>query len=1188
MTKISFPQLEEEVLSWWEKHHIFHKTLSKDSPQGEFVFYEGPPTANGRPGIHHVLARAFKDLIPRYKTMRGYHVARKAGWDTHGLPVELEIEKELGISGKPEIEQYGIDEFNQKCKLSVWRYKSEWEKLTRRMGFWIDLEHPYITYENDYIETLWWIIKQVQRQGFLYRGYKVVPHCPRCGTALSSHEVAQGYKQVPDRSVYIKFKVIRGNEKIRDGDYILSWTTTPWTLPGNVALAVGEMFDYVRVKVDSGEVFILAKARLSVLTGEYEILDEMKGSDLIGLEYAPLFPGAIPLSVGNYSHAFKVYAADFVTTDDGTGVVHTAVMYGEDDYQLGEKIGLPRHHTVNEEGNFDFNASAAKYRENGILAKLQGRFVKDKETEDLIIQYLSDNSLLYKEEVYEHDYPFCWRCDTPLLYYAKNSWFIRISELREELKRNNETINWVPSHIKHGRFGEWLEGVKDWAISRERFWGTPLPVWYCSKCQTQEVVGSRQELFMRSAGQLTKVILIRHGESEKNIKNIHSSKADKYSLTPVGEKQAEMYGYLLKEENVDVFYSSPLLRTKQTAEIVSSKIGIPVEYVDALRENSLGDWEEIDLGKLGKEDSRYIKFKEMRRSGDLAAFDFIPPGGESLKEVQERLNNWLVEVLKNNQGKTILICTHELIISFFIAWVRDLSAEETLAITNTEAVEVGGKPLVFYLADNFKELDLHRPYIDRVRLVCSKCQSLMQRDPAVLDCWFDSGSMPFAQIHYPFASEFLSSPREIEGGVDDLIPEIKSDYYPADFICEAIDQTRGWFYTLLAVSTLLKQGAAYRNVICLGHVNDKYGKKMSKSKGNVVDPWEIINKYGVDALRLHFYSMNQPGEPKNFDPTQVEEVMKKNFLVLWNVLSFYKLYRRDVGRLKVGDSSHILDKWIRAKMHQLIETVTKKLDSYDITAAARALILFINELSTWYLRRSRQRFKDKNTREEAVFTLGRVLFDLARLLAPFTPFVAEKLYQELKERGEILAIEYQESVHLEEWPEIIPLSAEEKSILKQMEEVRNIVERALALRAEAGIKVRQPLATLYINSKNLDQALLDIIKDEINVKEVQVGEEIKLDTTITPELREEGIIRELVRHINDLRKRSGLTIDDQIEVEIAGADKEVKTAIINHEDELKQAVLASKITQVKILSLTTNKEIKVDGNNIVIGLNKIS
>jgi isoleucyl-tRNA synthetase len=947
MSDISFPKLEEEILKFWEKEEIFNKTLAKDSPQGEFVFYEGPPTANGKPGIHHVLARAFKDLIPRYKTMRGFHVARKAGWDTHGLPVELQVEKELGISGKPQIEalQSSVNEsikfFNEKCQQSVWQYKEEWEKLTKRMGFWLDLEHPYVTYENDYIETLWWIMKQVHEKGLLYKGYKVVPHCPRCGTALSSHEVAQGYREVKDESVFIKFKVKKGNDKVQVGDFILSWTTTPWTLPGNVALAVGSDFDYVKIRIMNNELgikenIVLAKARLDIFN-DYELLEEFKGSELIGVEYEQLFSDAISESVKNYENAFKVYSADFVTTEDGTGVVHTAVMYGEDDYNLGEQVGLPKYHTVNESGKFQFPDA------QGILKELDGLPVKhkDKPTEEKttqsIISYLKKNNLLLKTELYKHDYPFCWRCDTPLLYYAKDSWFIKMSALREQLQKNNAEVNWVPEHIKQGRFGEWLDGVKDWAISRERYWGTPLPVWECDACHKLEVIGSRDDL---------------------------------------------------------------------------------------------------------------------RNKGVI---------------VDEKTN-------------------------------------------------------------------LHRPFIDEVKFSC-ECGGQMYRDKSVLDCWFDSGAMPFAQLHYPFENK-------------DLIDQQR--WFPADFICEAIDQTRGWFYTLLAISTLLGKPSPYKNVICLGHINDKHGKKMSKSKGNIVDPWTIMEQYGVDALRWHLYTLNQPGEPKNFDPVKVEEVIKKNWLILWNMLTFYKLYA--VGQeIVTTEKNHVLDRWILAETKSLVQIVSERLDSYDITTAARSISDFINILSTWYIRRSRPRFKAGNQDSlNAMHTLGEVLLTVSRLLAPFVPFLSEKLFQELKITNETIK---QDSVHLTNWPQILDLTDSEKQLLINMSQVRDIVTQALALRAEAKIKIRQPLRVLEIMQSELTPDYIEILQDEINVRQIKLSaQSMKLDTVIDEELIAAGQVREIIRSINNLRKQSGLTIQDRAVLHIE-ADQYIIDLINKELDEIKFATL---------------------------------
>ncbi len=925
---IKFSELEERILDFWKKHNIFQKSLEKKAPQGSFVFFEGPPTANGKPGLHHVLARAFKDLIPRYKTMQGYRVARKAGWDTQGLPVELQVEKELKFRGKLDIEKYGVTKFNARCREDVWKYKADWEKLTERMGFWLDLEHPYVTYENYYIESLWWILKKVHEVGLLYKDYKVLPHCPRCGTALSSHEVALGYKSVTEPSVYLKFKLVE-----EPNTYILSWTTTPWTLPGNVALAVSSDVVYEKVKVGS-EFLILARARIKDVLNDkkYEIVEKMPGKKLVGLKYEPLFD----IKSLQNEKSYQVYQADFVTTEDGTGVVHTAVMYGEDDFNLGAKVGLPKYHTVQENGYF--------IKE---VIKWAGKFVKDKQVEAEIVEDLKQRGLLFKEEMYTHDYPFCWRCSTPLLYYAKPSWFIKMSDLRAEMKAANEKINWYPEHIKYGRFGEWLEGAKDWAISRERYWGTPLPIWLCSQCGYQICVGSLKEL------------------------------AD-----------------LVEDENQ------------------KSKI--------------------------------------------------------------------------KNQ--------------------------------------------------NF---DPHRPFVDEISWLCKCGKGEMKRVPEVADCWFDSGSMPFAQWGYPHlatSSSFLAQS------------------YPADFIAEAIDQTRGWFYTLVAVATLLKKSGAikdnppYKNVICLGHINDKLGQKMSKSKGNVVDPWEIFQKYGADALRWHFYTANQPGEPKNFDSMGVDEVIKRTFLILINVLTFYELYQENSPAPNtVPKSANILDRWILALLQKLINEVTEHLDRYEITEASRKITEFVTQLSTWYLRRSRERFKggsdDKNL---ALTTLGFVLENLSVLLAPFTPFIAEELYQRV--RGG------KESVHLEDWPkkDII-----DDQILNEMAKGREVVEQALAERAKAGIKVRQPLRKLT-TAVDFSENLQSIIAEEINVLEVVKGSAFKLDTMINEELKEMGLVREFIRQVNALRKDKGLTVKDKVILKINSPDS-IRVTLESNKDLVIKNILASKI-----------------------------
>lgn len=961
--KLDFPKMEEEVLKFWEKEDIFKKTLDKTKDGQSFVFFEGPPTANGRPGIHHVLSRAYKDVIPRYKTMQGFYVERKAGWDTHGLPVELQVEKELKISGKPEIEKYGIIKFNKKCKESVWKYKKEWEEMTRRVGFWLDLDNAYVTYENDYIESLWWIIKQIWDKGLLYRSYKVVPHCPRCGTALSSHEVALGYKEVTEDSVYLKFKVIG-----LDNTYILSWTTTPWTLPGNVALAVGEDIDYVKVKVDK-EIYILAKATAEKLFKKFKLIEVLKGKDLVGLEYEPLFDIAALRSDKSY----KVYTADFVNLEEGTGIVHTAVMYGEDDYQLGEKVGLPKHHTVDENGNFKES-----------VVKWAGKFVKDKAVEKGITEDLKERGLLYKVEPYTHSYPFCWRCDTPLLYYAKDSWFIKMSQLREQLLKNNENINWVPSYIKQGRFGEWLNEVKDWAFSRERYWGTPLPIW-----------------------------------------------------------EAE-------------------------------------------------DRDRICIGSI-----------------------------EELKEL-----------------------------------AKDKSKVE--------------------------EIDLHRPFVDEIILV--KNGKEYKRIKEVADVWFDSGAMPFAQWHYPFNNK-----ERVDEGTS----------FPAHFIAEAVDQTRGWFYTLLAVSTLLDKGAPYKNVICLGLILDSKGQKMSKSRGNVVDPFMIMKKYGADTLRWHLFTMNQPGDTKLFDEKQLEDVVRKNWMILWNVFSFWKMYVGDY-KPEAEKSKHILDKWILSKLHILIQTVTKHLDAYVVTEAGREISSFINELSTWYLRRSRARFKQsEEDKKEALATLYFVLIALSRLLAPFAPFLAESLFRELKKAVENK--ELAESVHLEDWPEPDQKTIN-KNLMTKMSIVRQAVELGHALRKENQIKVRQPLAQFIIRHSLLEDELTALIKDEVNVQKViftdklPVGGEfvskennvlrVALDMTITDELRYQGVVREMIRHINAMRKDADLTIDDTVVVYYEVTDEELAGIVKRYKVDACREVIATDFLKGIPENVDLKKLLDIAGKKITFAIKK--
>lgn len=946
-SKLDLVKSELEVLEFWDKEKIFAKSLELRNKSKRFVFFEGPPTANGKPGIHHLIARYFKDLWPRFKTMQGFLVERKAGWDTHGLPVEIGVEKELGLKNKNDIEKYGIAKFNEKAKESVWRYKELWEKFTKRSGFWLDLDNPYYSHDPKYIESLWWIIKQAWNKKLLYQGHKVVPYCTRCGTALSSHEVAQGYKEVEEDSVYIKFKL--KNEK---NTYVLTWTTTPWTLPGNVALAVGEDIDYAKVEFN-GEKLILAKDLIEKVLGEdIKILEKIKGKDLINKEYESLFPEAIKTN----NKAWYIVPADFVTTKEGTGIVHTAVMYGEDDYQLGDKFKLPKIHTVSLEGKFLPS-----------VKKWAGKYVKDPKVEKEIIADLKKRGLLLKEFAYKHDYPFCWRCKSPLLYYAMDSWFIAMSKLQNKLLANNKTINWIPEHLQEGRFGEWLRGIKDWAVSRNRYWGTPIPIWE---------------------------------SKDKDIICIES-------------------------------------------------------------------------------------FKEL----------------------------------------------------------RSLAKDPSM------------------ISDDF---DPHKPKVDEIILI--KDGKEYKRIPDVMDTWFDSGSMPFAQWHYPFENK-----DRIDKGLS----------FPADFISEAVDQTRGWFYTLLAVSTLLDKGAPYKNVISLGHILDKDGKKMSKSKSNMVDPWMIFEKHGSDVTRWYFYTVNQPGLPKNFDEDILKQVTRRFILTLWNTLSFFITYA-NLDNFKPDDeepkSKNILDKWITNRLNQTIANVTESLENYNVTIATSTIEELVDDLSNWYIRRSRKRFwksEDDSDKQQAYKTLYWVLKNISLLLAPFMPMFSESIYSLLKLDSDPI------SVHLANWPKSNKLDI---ALLKDMKTVRKIAERGHNLREDAKIKVRQPLNKIMVKDKLLDKDLSTLIKDELNIKEIKFGAKVdSLDTKLTPSLEMEGLAREIVRAVQALRKNSGLEISDRIKLYYTSLDSLISKTFKKYADYIKNEVLATEIIDSKS---EASEEIKANNKVLNIGLKK--
>ncbi|MCD7778062.1 MAG: isoleucine--tRNA ligase [Clostridiales bacterium] len=925
-TNLDFASREKEVLEFWKKNNIFEKSVKNREGAEELTFYDGPPTANGKPHIGHILTRVIKDIIPRYRTMKGCHVLRKAGWDTHGLPVELEIERELGISGKPQIEEYGVEPFIKKCKSSVFKYETLWREMSDRVGFWADMDNPYVTYHNTYIESIWWALKQIWDKGLLYKGHKIVPYCPRCGTALSSHEVAQGYKNVKETSVIARFKCVD-----EENTSFLAWTTTPWTLPSNVALCVNPKENYVKVK-SRDEYFIMAEALVEKILGEdVEIVETYKGKELEGRHYVPLFDyveGKLD------KDAYYVTCDGHVTLTDGTGIVHIAPAFGEDDAKVGKNYDLPFVQLVDEQGNFTKE-----------VYDLEGVFVK--KGDPIIIEKLKESGKLFAALPFEHDYPFCWRCDTPLLYYARDTWFIAMTKVKDQLLKNNETVNWIPDNIKHGRFGNFLENVIDWGLSRERYWGTPLPIWEC-ECGNRHAIGSIEEL------------------------------------------------------------------------------------------KSMSD-------------------------------------------------------------------------------------------------------------DCPDDIELHKPYIDNVHLKCPKCGGKMTRVSEVIDCWFDSGSMPFAQLHYPFENK-----------------ELFEKHFPANFISEAVDQTRGWFYTLMAISTLIFDKAPYENVIVMGLVQDKDGRKMSKHLGNVVDPWEVLDNQGADAVRWYFYTNSNPWLPSRFYEKAVNEAQRKFMGTFWNTYAFFVLYA-NIDEFNPKDYSFeydklaVIDKWIISKLQTLIKYVDKNLENYKITESARALNDFVDELSNWYVRRSRDRFWGKGMPQDkinAYMTLYTVLVELAKLSAPFVPFMAEQIYQNL-----VVTVDKEapESIHLCDFPVADDNMIDEK-LETSMEEVLSVVIAGRAARNTANIKNRQPIGKMYVKAdKVLDDMYKEIILDELNVKECEFTDDVSAFTSYSfkPQLRTLGRkygklipkISEYLRNgdgsalMGELKAKGQIKfVVDNIEIELAEEDLLIETA----------------------------------------------
>ncbi len=1143
-----FKEREEGVLKFWEDNNVFEKSVEQRKGKKSFVFFEGPPTANGSPGIHHFVSRAFKDLFCRFQAMRGRYVLRKGGWDTHGLPVELAVEKELGFKSKKDIETYGVAEYNRKCRESVWKYKSEWEQFTKRIGYWVDLKNPYVTYENEYIESLWNIIATIWDKKLLYQAHRVVPFCTRCGTPLSSHEVAQGYKTVTDNSVYLKFRVVRSKLRLPKNTSILAWTTTPWTLPGNVALAVGKDIRYVLAHHAGSEEYFILAADLAqtVLGAPLAIEQEFSGAELVGTTYEPLFAVRSLKKPTSY----KVYEADFVSTSDGTGVVHTAVMYGEDDYQLGAKLNLVKQHTVDEQGKFF-----------GVSEALNGRYVKSSTTEAMILDSLTERGLLLRTVPYEHEYPFCWRCDTPLLYYAKDSWFIRMSAVNKELLANNNSVNWVPSHLKDGRFGQWIREGKDWAFSRERYWGTPLPIWRTKDGKQSIVVRSLDDLDTYRADTPARLWVMRHGESTKNVAGIIDQGQGESPLTERGRQQVlgaatALKGQLKKKRaKLAVIIASPIQRTRETAELMAKELGIKkVIYDERLREIHLGP------SLVGCHDAKYHELYPRYED----KFTQRPPGGESLEDLKSRMWGVLKEFNADYAGKDILVVSHEYPLWLLTDTAQGWSLEQSIAEKNRRGSDFASFAQVEQLIarniprDERGNLDMHRPYVDTIALKRKGSRALLHRIPELCDVWFDSGAMPYAQWHWPFENDTLAQQN-----------------FPADFIAEGVDQTRGWFYTLLAVSTLLGKGTPYRTVLSNGHVLDEKGLKMSKSKGNVVKPDDVIDAVGVDAARWYFYTINAPGDSKNFSMKDVRERLTGFSMTLQNCVRFYELYRIEHASSEQPHATNLLDTWILSRLSEVTAATTKLLEAYELTEASRGLEKFVvDDFSQWWLRRSRKR-------DDALPLLRHILKSLALLLAPFVPFTAEELWQKLRTTGDSL------SVHLADWPSF-DASAVNTKLYEQMDRVRSSISAGLALRKNEQIKVRQPLASVTIPGVPLEPDLEQLILDELNVKTVlyEVGAEVALDMRIGTELRAEGFAREVMRAIQDMRKEAGCQVSDRVYCQWFSSDSEVAQALRTHDAMIrKDTGLSAFVEQPDNATLTLEKNFELaPGKPLWIGI----
>ena len=1167
---------EERVLRFWHNNEIFKKTLEKPANKGEFVFYDGPPFATGKPHYGHLLPGTAKDVIPRYKTMKGYRVQRNWGWDCHGLPIENLIQKENNLNTKQDIEAFGIKKFNQAAKASVFRYDADWKKIVPRTGRFVDMENQYTTMDNNFMESVWWGFGEIYKKGWAYENFRSMHISPALETSLSNFEVNLDYRDIVDISIYVKFK-------LKDDDFsLIAWTTTPWTLFGNVALAVGSDIDYVKVEIDTGdevEKVIVARdlAEEVLKDKKYKIIEEISGADLVGKEYEPVFDHYSKKDdLENRQNGWKIYAANFVTTEDGTGIVHIAPAFGDDDLKLGQENNLPFVQHVNIDGSIkeDISELAGKQAKP---ASTEEEPNKHQETDIEVLKLLAPKGKLFAKKKYTHSYPHCWRTGVPLLNYALSSWFIKVTEFKNKMSSLNDKVNWVPESVGKKRFGNWLENAKDWGISRSRYWGTPIPIWKSEDGKEIEVLGSVADIKKRTKS-TNNYFIARHGEGDHNVNKFLSANNEVVSnLTDKGREQAKNAGQKLKSEKIDMIFCSPLIRTKDTAKIIANEIGFNEKEIivdDRLIE--------VQTGVLNGQSNE--KFHGLFKN-ILDRFEIAPEEGENVSDVRRRIGDFIYDINKKYSGKNILIVTHEYPVWAFMGVKDGLNNQQMAELRDNKEYIV---PTGYFAKYNFSELphdddyilDLHRPYIDEIKF--TKNGKEMTRIEDIFDGWVDSGSMPFAVPHYPFEkdSNLAMSP----GGMLKT-----SRRFPADFIAESLDQTRGWFYTLLALNTALFGKSPYKNVIVSGLVLAEDGQKMSKSLRNYPDINIVIDKYGADALR--YYLISSPvirGESMNFSEKGVDEVLKKIIQRYLNVVSFYELYKDSIFDKpeKIDEfvkpvSENVLDKWILARLDQTLQEVTKNLDKYQLDSACRPFFDFVDDLSTWYLRRSRDRVKgdDEKDKAQTLQTLGYVIFEFSKMIAPFMPFVAENVYQRMT------GYDYKnsdKSVHLLSWTNYQKV---DEQILSEMRKVRQIVANSLEARDSAGIKVRQPLSKVEIGIE-LGNQMQNIIADEINVKGVIHSsdlkeKEVRLDTEITNDLRQEGNMRELVRFIQSYRKEIKLNPSDKIRLSI----KTDKPELVK-----KFADYIQKITNASALEFSNEaddgKDINIDNVKFIVKIRK--